>query len=148
MSLGCDGTSVLQSTAWLPAAPCGTTLHSVLLLCVVEQSQEYILFYILTFMLSGAPERDPPIAKLTVSQYLPFWHDSINYIARLQQVIIYIYAGRIGAPIRSILCGWPVMTRHDGVGSTCQTVMTAWVQTVETVLTRHDGLYNRGVISA
>ena len=99
-------------------------------------------------MLSGAPERDPPMAKLTVSQYPLFWHDSIEYMARLQYVILYIYSGSIGAPIRSILCGRPVMTRHDSVGSTCHTVMTAWVQTVKTVLTRHDGLYNRGLISA
>ena len=44
--------------------------------------------------------------------------------------------------------GFNLSYRHDSVGSTCHTVMMAWVQTVKTVLMHHDGLYNRGLISA
>ena len=85
-------------------------------------------------MLSGVHEKAPPIMKVqpSASRQLrspgPLLQsnrsDGLEYIAKLQWVVLYIYVGCIQAPIgsQSAACqhaktGQPVMTCHDRLSS-------------------------------
>ena len=98
-------------------------------------------------------EKAPPIAKVRLSASCQLRSpgpllqstrsDGLEYIAKLQQVVLYIYAGCIQAPIgsQSAACqhaktGWPVMMRHLETGevdTSRQAVIFTWFK-----LTRQD----------